>query len=283
MTQETEAPPLAPGPAPAPAAPEKEPFTAPQDAPPEQVESPEVEAEPEKLWLHEVESEDAAWDHESFAPRREALESDALARGRIEAQQEASSLFDEGKESFDTMTQQLRSLLGRFNKAAADGVIDATSVQELLDNNRTAFEAMNRVVSEQYQNQHRSTAFGYFLTELGQETGDTSLAADFQKRLSFAVRGMDKRFISDLRKRITGKDGDDRYKDGHAKGLKEGKTAQAAQTKAQQDKEGGPNLAHGKPAGGTGKTPAETWAAAGYPDSGPEKEAYQASLGSDGF
>ncbi len=269
MTQEAET--LTPDPGPAPAAPEKEPFTAPQDAAPEPDVSPEAE---EKLWLHEVESEDAAWDHESFAPRREALVNDALSRGRIEAQQEASSLFDEGKESFDTMTQQLRSLLGRFNKAAADGVIDATSAQELLDNNRTAFEAMNRVVSEQYQNQHRSTAFGFFLSELGKETNDTSLAEDFGKRLSFAVRGMDKKFISDLRKRITGKDGDDRYKDGHAKGLKEGKIAQAAQTKAHAENEG-PNLTPGKPGGG-GKNPEKTWLDEGSPMSGPVYDTYQA-------
>lgn len=247
MTQETEVSALPSVPDPAPAAPEKEPFTAPQDAAPEQAESPEVE---EKLWLHEVESEDAAWDHEKFAPRREAIVSEALAQGRIEAQQEATSLFSEGRESFDTMTQQLRSLLGRFNKAADDGTIDTSGAQDLLTNNREAFAAMNKVVDEQYQNQHRGAAFTYFLTELGQEVGDTSLASDFEKRLPFAVRGMDKKFIPDLRKRITGKDGDDRYNDGYKKGMKTGKTAQAEQTKAQQDKGGGPSLVPGQMGGG---------------------------------
>ncbi|KKL68413.1 hypothetical protein LCGC14_2125200, partial [marine sediment metagenome] len=80
---------------------------------------------------------------------------------------------------------------------------------------------------------------------------------------------------SDLRKRITGKDGDDRYKDGYTKGLKEGKTAQAAQTKAQQGKEGGPNLAPSKPGGG-GKSPEQTWLDEGSPMSGPVYDSYQA-------
>ncbi len=239
---------LAPDPGPAPAAPEKEPFTAPQDAPPETAASPEAEAE--KLWLHEVESEDVAWDHEKFASRREALASESLAQGRVEAQQEASSLFDEGRESFDTMTQQLRSLLGRFNKASDDGILNDSAVQDLLTNNREAFAAMNKVVDGQYQNQHRAAAFGYFLTELGQDLNDPSFAQDFQKRLSFAVRGMDKRFISDLRKRITGKDGDDRYDEGYKKGLKENRDAAAERKKLEARKGQGANLTPGSPAGG---------------------------------
>lgn len=248
MVQEANPIAPAPDPGPAPAAPEKEPFTAPQDAAPEAPVSPEAEAE--KLWLHEVESEDAAWDHEKFASRREAIETTAHGKGRLEAQQETSSLLDEGRESFDTATQQLRSLLGRFNKAATDGILDSSAVQELLANNSAAFEVMNKASDPQYQNQHRGAAFGYFLKELGEELGDTSFVQDFQSRLPFAVRGMDKKFIPDLRRRIAGKDGDDRYDDGYKKGLKEGKAAQAEQTNAQQNKGAGPNLAPGKAGGG---------------------------------
>ena len=250
MTQEAKPAAPAPEAGPAPAVPE-EPFSAPQEAAPEAAPGPEAKAEtPEKLWLHEVESEDAAWDHEKFQSRREGIETAAHDSGRLEAQQEASGLFGEEKTSFDGFTQQLRSLLGRFNKAASDGSLGSSAIQDLLANNDAAFAAMNKVVDEQYQNQHRGAAFGYFLTELGQELKDPSFAQDFQRRLSFAVRGMDKKFIPDLRKRIAGKDGDERYNDGFKKGLKEGREAQAAQQQVETGKKSGPNLAPGSPAGG---------------------------------
>ena len=248
MVQEANPTALAPEAGPAPAAPE-EPFTAPQEAAPEAAPGPEEQPE-EKLWLHEVESEDAAWDHEKFKSRREGIETAAHDSGRLEAQQETSSLLDEEKTSFDSFTQQLRSLLGRFNKAASDGSLDGSAVQDLMANHGAAFAAMNKVVDEQYQNQHRGAAFGYLLAELGQELKDPSFAQDFQKRLSFAVRGMDKKFIPDLRRRIAGKDGDERYNDGFKKGLKEGREAKAAQQQVETGKKGGPNLAPGSPAGG---------------------------------
>lgn len=247
MTQES---PQQGEPGPAPAAPEVNPFlAATQEAPLDEPASQEPGAETDGRWWPSVDSEDALWDHDSLRSRRETHDVETAERGRLEAQREIAPLVEEGSQQFTGFTQTLRTLLGRMQKAAKEAGWDEDTTSGMLAEHSAAFAAMNKAVDEGYQSQHRSLAFTYFLDALAQDVGDYSLKGDFQNRLSFAARGMDTKFIPDLRKRLTGKD-----VEAATKPLRDrigNLEAQIEQAKLQSRQGGGANLAPGS-AGGTG-------------------------------
>lgn len=222
---------------------------APQEAAPGETPSPEAEAPvtPETPWHHSVESDDDLFGHDNLKDRREALREVALSEGRLQAQQELAPLMEGSSQEFSKFTQQLRSLYGRLSQAATEGNIDEAAADRLLAAHPDVFEAMNKAVSKEYQNQFSGTAYSNFLTALAQDMNDFQLVGEFSPRLAYAARGMDKKFIPDLRKRIIGTIEDEADKRGYKRGLKEGKAATAA---AQPVGPGAGVLAPGSPAGG---------------------------------
>lgn len=222
--------------------------SAPQEAALEETPSPEA-VETETPWHHSVGSDGELFEHENLKGHREALRENALSEGRLQAQQELAPLMEGSSQEFSKFTQQLRSLYGRLNQAATEGGMDEAVVDRLLTTHSDAFEAMNRAVNEGYRAQLGGVAYNNFLAALAQDMNDLQLVGEFSPRLAYATRGMDKKFIPDLRKRIVGgveKEAEDR---GYKRGLAEGKAAQAAAQQVQGTKGAGPNLAPGSVGG----------------------------------
>ena len=238
-----------PGPAPA-AAKEETPFSPPQEAAPEEKPSLGVETEPTKTEEEFKGSIDDLWDHERLGDRKEQIKTEATTQGRLQAQQELAPLIEGGTQEFGRLTQQMRSLLGRFNKAANDGTLDENAVSSLLADHGEVFATLNRVTDQGFQSQLKNTAYEEFLTALAQDMNDVSLAGDFRGRLPYAARGMDKEFIPDLRKRIISKVATDAEEKGYQRGLTENRGAASERERLESRQGQGANLAPGSPAGG---------------------------------
>ena len=228
---------------------------APQEAAPEETPSPEATETP---WHHSVASDDELFGHDKLQSHRERLREEGQTEGRLQAQQELAPLLEGSSQEFSRFTQQLRSLYGRLSQAANEGGIDEAAVDRLLSAHPEAFDAMGKVVNREFKNQLGGEAYNNFLTALAQDTNDFQLVGEFAPRLAYAVRGMDKKFISDLRKRIVSKAVEAADQKGYERGLKEGRAAAAATQQVEQAATTGANLAPGRPAGG-GKYTAEQW------------------------
>ena len=232
-----------------PAAPE--PFTqAPPDAAPEAPSAPEAEETAEKPpdW-------DALWDHEELKGRRDDVRDGALRDGRLQGLQEAVAATDEATASFDKLTRQVGAILGRLNKAATDGQLDASTVSQLLTEHQETFFVLNKALDKEFQAQYGHVGYSELLKEMGEGLEDPSLLADFEKRLPLAARRIDKALTKDLRIWLTSKVAKEADEKGYQRGLKEGKAAAAA---AQPVGPGAGVLAPGSPAG-SGKYTAEQW------------------------
>ena len=230
-----------------PAAPE--PFTAPapQDAAPEAPSAPDAEASPETPPEHNW---DEVWEHEELKTRRETVRESAHGEGRLQGLQEATAASDESMQSFDKLTRQVGAVLGRLNKAASDGALDAAGVSQLLSEHQETFFVLNKALDKEFQGQYGHVGYSELLKEMGEGLENPSLLADFEKRLPLAARRIDKRLASDLRKWLTSKVETDAYERGRKKGLADAKAAQAAAQQVKGAKGTGPNLAPGSPAGG---------------------------------
>lgn len=225
---------------------------APQETATEETPSPEATASEtaETPWYHSVGSDGELFEHENFKGHRETLRETALSEGRLQAQQELAPLMEGSSQEFAKFTQQLRSLYGRLNQAASEATMDEAAVDRLIAAHPDAFEAMNRAVNKGYQEQLGGMAYSNFLTALAQDMNDFQLVGEFSPRLAYAARGMDKKFVPDLRKRIVGAVETEAYERGRKKGLEDARGAQAAAQQVQQATGTGPNLAPGSPAGG---------------------------------
>ncbi|KKL18228.1 hypothetical protein LCGC14_2477600, partial [marine sediment metagenome] len=131
-----------------------------------------------------------------------------------------------------------------------DGTLDENAVSSLLSDHGEVFSVLNRATDQGFQAQIKQTAYGDFLTALAQDMDDFSLAGDFQGRLPYASRGMDKQFIPDLRKRIISKVAKDAEAKGYERGLTENRDAAAERERLENRQGKGANLAPGSPAGG---------------------------------
>ncbi len=174
----------------------------------------------------------------------------ALDEGRQTAQRELAPLLEGASQEYVKLTRQAGSLLGRLNRASNDGTLDANTVASLVAEHGGFFDALNRAVDTELPQQAGGVAYNNFLAAFAQDMNDFQLVADFSPRLAYAVKGMDKKFIPDLRKRIIGTIEKEAFDKGKQAGLKEGKAAKAAQ---QPVGPGATVLAPGSSAGGSGK------------------------------
>jgi hypothetical protein len=251
MTQETQASAPEADTETPPAAPFSE---APQDAVPESPSAPETETStetlPEPNW-------DEVWDHEKLKPRREAVRETAHREGHLQGMQEAVSASDEASQMFEKLNRQVGAVLGRLNKAASDGTLDAASVSQLLSEHQETFFVLNKALDTEFQAQYGHAGYSELLKEIGDGLEDPSLLADFEKRLPLAARRIDKQLASDVRKWLTSTVAKAAEQKGYDRGLKEGKAISAAAQQVKESKGTGPNLAPSTAAGG--KYTAEQW------------------------
>lgn len=293
MTQETPTlkPPEAPPPAEmetptAPAAPAE----APQEpaAPAEGAEAvaePTVEAPP---WANVTTEQgvDALFEIEDVKAFHEDEKQKARDEGYQTLQSHMQPTLQANQQQLASIGEAADGILNSLNKAHREQTFSDEAVSDLMRQHKGAFAALNGT----YQAVGFWEGVRQYVQGIAQASGDMGLALPFIERLNRMQHSTqadpitgerkpvgDPTFLPDFVKKVTEKarkEGDDV---GYKRGLKEGKAAKAA---TQQVPQGAGVLAPGSPAG-SGKNPAEAWASAGFPDHGPLKEAYQASLGNE--
>jgi hypothetical protein len=228
------------------------PFTAPQDAAPEAPSAPETETPtepetPEPNW-------DEVWDHDELKPRRKAIQETAHREGHLQGMQEAVSATDESSQEFGKLNRQVGALLGRLNKAASDGTLDAASVSQLLSEHQETFFVLNKALDKELHGQYGHAGYSELLKEIGDGLEDASLLADFEKRLPLAARRIDKGLAKDVRQWLTRTVAASAEKKGYERGLKEGKAFKATKQQVK-DAKNNPQGALVPDTGGGGTKP----------------------------
>ena len=210
------------------------PFTqAPQDAAPESPSAPETETPtetPEPNW-------DEMWDHDELKPRREAIRESAQREGHLQGMQEAVSSTDESSQEFGKLNRQIGGLMGRLNKLAADGTIDAAGVSQLLSEHQETFFLLNKALDKELHGQYGHVGYAELLKEIGDGLEDASLLADFEKRLPLAARRIDKGLAKDVRQWLTKTVAAAADKKGYDRGLAEGKAFKATKQQVKDAKD----------------------------------------------
>lgn len=289
-TTPTLAPPEAPLPAEgeeptAPAAPAETPAPEPAAEPAEgaeegaeqTVQAPSWDGVRETLQGLEDIDHDELFGLEAVKPALDKKIQDAHDDAYQELQGHMQPFLQGNKQKLDAIEQATEDITTRLSRAAEDGNLDRRAVEDLLRSHRPAFQALNQT----YQSIGFWEGVRQYVNLVGQETGDASVAMSFLPRVERMENNIpDPTFMKDLVRKLTTKADDEGQKAGYKKGRTDEKRAVGETTKAKQRETEGPTLAPGTPAGG-GKNPAEAWADAGFPDKGPLKEAYQASLGSE--
>jgi hypothetical protein len=165
--------------------------------------------------------------------------------------QEAVSASDESSQEFGKLNRQIGAVLGRLNKAASDGTLDAAGVSQLLSEHQETFFVLNKALDREFQAQYGHAGYSELLKELGDGLEDASLLADFEKRLPLAARRIDKGLAKDLRTWLTKTVAAAAEEKGYQRGLKEGKAFKATQKQVKDAKDNPQGaLVPGEPAGG---------------------------------
>lgn len=243
-----------------------EPFTTPpqqQETPGETPAPPETETpDPYETLggLDELDHE-KVFDLERLKPHLEERDGDNYNRGVLEGRAATVTLLDERTDLLKKGVQAAESVLGRLNKAARDGHIDADAADNLLTDHGATLQALNQLLGEEVRNEGKVSGYSDIIEALATEMKEPGLAHEFAARLKLHLRGSrDDKFVPDLLKRIVGKAEKASYDKGFTEGKKADVSAKAEVAKAGgRSKEGGPPTAPST-AGGARPTP-EQWAA----------------------
>jgi len=240
------------------------PFTAPAPQP-EAVEAPSEPAQevgPEKKWWQEAESEDDLLAHETIAPRLEERETQGYSRGVLDGKVSALEVLDTRSNDVSQAKNVAQALIGRLNKAARDGQLDADAVDNLLTDHQQSIAGLNRIIGDELKDEGRVDGYRTFVREVANHLSDQQLETEFTNRIALALRGVkDDKLVADFVTRITQK----AEKAARDKGFGEGRAAeakaQAEKAKVETRATEGPNTAPSQAGGGRRPTVAEYSAA----------------------
>ena len=231
------------------------PFTAPAPQP-EAVETPPEPAQevgPEKKWWQEAESEDDLLAHETIAPRLEERETQGYSRGVLDGKVSALEVLDTRSNDVSQAKNVAQALIGRLNKAARDGQLDADAVDNLLTDHQQSIAGLNRIIGDELKDEGRVDGYRTFVREVANHLSDQQLETEFTNRIALALRGVkDDKLVSDFVTRITQKAEASARDKGFEEGKKAGEKAFAEKIKAESRASEGPNTAPGQAGGGSG-------------------------------
>jgi hypothetical protein len=71
--------------------------------------------------------------------------------------QEAVSASDESSQEFGKLNRQIGAVLGRLNKAASDGTLDAAGVSQLLSEHQETFFVLNKALDREFPRRSTGT------------------------------------------------------------------------------------------------------------------------------
>lgn len=250
MTQET--PTLSPPEAPLPA--EETQLTPPgapaepQPEPAAEAEGAEVVEEPTAPWANVASDDlDGLFEVEDVKAHHQKGVQEAHDTAYQELQGHMQPLLQGNKQALDRIGDASEVVLTALNRAVEDQVLDKRAVEDLLRTNRDAFAALNKT----YQTTGFWEGVRQYVNGVANAAEDPNIATTFLPRVERMENGVpDPTLMADLVKRVANKARQEGEATGYKKGMKEGKTAQAEQTKAQQNKGAGANLAPGKAGGG---------------------------------
>lgn len=266
MTQESPTlnPPEAPPPAEmetpsAPAAPAETPQepAAPAEGA-EEVTEPTVEA---PAWANVTAEQgiDALFEVEDVKAHHERKLQEARDEGYQTLQSHMQPTLQANQQQLAQIGEASEAILARLNKVTREGALDEDAISTLLREHKGAFAALNGA----YQAVGYWEGIRQYVQGLTQASGDLGLSQPFVERLSRMQHSTrtdpitgerqpvaDPTFLPDFYKKLSAKARQEGYDEGHTKGLKESKAAQAASQQVQGAKGAGPNLAPGSPAGG---------------------------------
>ena len=212
------------------------PFTTAQPPQPEAVAAdaappePAPEVGPEKPWWHEAESEDAILAHETIAPRLEEREYQGYSRGVLDGKVSALETLDTRSNDVSQAKNVAQALIGRLNKAARDGSLDESAIENLLTDHQQSIAGLNRIIGDELKDEGRVDGYRTFVREVANHLSDQQRETEFPNRIALALRGVkDDKLVSDFVTRITQK----AEKAARDRGFSEGR---AAEVKAQAEK-----------------------------------------------
>lgn len=212
----------------------------------------EVAEEPTAPWADVASDDfDGLFEVEGVKAHHEEILSQKVQEAHDTAYQELQGhmqpLQQGNKQTLDRIESANESIRTTLDRAAEDGVLDKRAVEDLLRTHRPVFEALNKI--------HQTSGFWegvkQYVNGVANAAEDPNIATTFLPRVERMENGVpDPTLLADLVKRVSNKARKEGEDTGYKKGMKEGKTAQAAQTRAQSDKGKGPNLTPGKAGGG---------------------------------
>lgn len=222
----------------------------PEPAAEQPAEGEEAEQEPTAPWANVASDDiDGLFEVEDVKAHHERGVQEAHDTAYQELQGHMQPLLQGNKQALDRIGAASETILTTLNRAVEDQVLDKRTVEDLLRTNRDVFAALNKT----YQTTGFWEGVRQYVNGVANAADDPNIATTFLPRVERMESGVpDPTLIADLVKKVSNKARQEGEGIGYKKGLKEGKTAQAAQTKAQTDKNEGPNLAPTKPGGSGG-------------------------------
>src|SRR3990172_4304217 len=190
MVQEAETPTLTE------AAPEMTPAPGPLVAQPQVEEGAAAEVPAEEI--AEQPAENPAWaslpeaevlEHDAFKTILEERYSEHFKRGEMKGKADLLPLLEKGNKNTQDVANAINGLLGRWVRAQQDGTLDANAIDSLLTTHAQAFRALDDMIDGTTRSDGISQGYNEFLTALGLEMGDASLASDFMARIRLRSRG----------------------------------------------------------------------------------------------
>jgi hypothetical protein len=257
--------------------PAAEPAEGAEEEPGRTVEAPTWDGVRESLQGLEDINHDELFDLEAVKPALEKRVQDAHNDAYQELQGHMQTYLQGNSQKLKGIEASLQDVALQMERFQEDGQLDKRGLEDLFRRNQPAFNALNQT----YQTTGFWEGVRQYVNLVGQETGDASVAMSFLPRVERMENAIpDPTFMKDLVRKLKAEEaGRDA---GYKKGRSDQKKAAGETAAARQRTTEGPSLAPGTPAGRTGN-PEEAWAAAGFPDKGPLKEAYESWCKSQGI